>query len=684
MNKLYASLKGIAFLILLMVGKVGMGQQPTFSWAKSVGGTNDERGYSISTDAAGNVYTTGRFYGTTDFDPSAGNYSLTSVGNADIFISKLDASGNFIWAKQMGGTSDDWAVSIAIDGSGNIYTTGWFDETADFNPGPGSFNLVSTNYGFPDVFISKLDASGNFVWAEHIGGILYDNAWSIAVNSSGDVFTSGHFSGTTDFNPGAGVYNLTSGPGFDMFISKLSASGNFVWAKITHSSDNTYCFSIALDALGNVLTTGLFSGTNDFDPGAGTYTLESTTGVQDIFICKLDASGNFVWARKMGGINYVEYDKGYCVKADANGNVYITGKFQGTTDFDPGVGVYNLTSAGDDDIFISKLDASGNFVWAKRIGGSGTDQGISLAFDQLSNVYTTGYFQGTTDFDPGIGTHNISSNGNSDIFISKLDVSGNFIWAQNIGSVNPDGGQGIFVDLLGNICVTGYFSGTADFDASALTYNLTSLGGNDVFVVKLGQTTLPLHLLTFTAKKANNTNLLNWTTAQEVNTDLFEIERSYNGREFNKIGVVKANGMNGQYSYTDNNPTTTPNSKPQTIFYRLKMLDKDGKFEYSPIRQLTINNSQFTINIFPNPTHNKLQIQIDSDKKTTLKIDIITQDGKIVLNSNMAATVGSNLHSINITALQSGTYILRVTSFNPPLEGREAYEQSVVKFEKAP
>ncbi len=274
----------------------------------------------------------------------------------------------------------------------------------------------------------------------------------------------------------------------------------------------------------------------------------------------------------------------------------------------------------------------------------------------------------------------------SDVFFQKLDNSGNFLWAKNLGNnLNDFAAGSLAINNYNELIAVGRFRDTADFDPTDSIYNLTTSGYGTLFILKWNQkTTFPLHLLTFTAKRANTTNLLNWTTAQEVNTDLFEIERSYNGREFNKIGVVKANGMNGQYSYTDNNPTTTPNSKPQTIFYRLKMLDKDGKFEYSPIRQLTINNSQFTINIFPNPTHNKLQIQIDSDKKTTLKIDIITQDGKIVLNSNMAATVGSNLHSINITALQSGTYILRVTSFNPPLEGREAYEQSVVKFEKAP
>ena len=112
------------------------------------------------------------------------------------------------------------------------------------------------------------------------------------------------------------------------------------------------------------------------------------------------------------------------------------------------------------------------------------------------------------------------------------------------------------------------------------------------------------------------------------------------------------------------------------------MIDKDGQFTYSPIRQITINNSQLTISIFPNPAKDKLQLQIESSKKLALIMDILTQDGKVVLSNHILAAEGSNLRSINISALQRGTYFLRVITLNPPSEGREASEQTVVKFEK--
>ena len=481
-------LQKVLFVCMLaLFGLSNNANAQALQWAKAMGGADPDNGYSIALDGSGNVYTTGYFVGTVDFDPGAGVANLTSaspdIGYSDIFISKLDASGNFVWAKAMGGPNYDYSYSIAIDGSGNVYTTGYFYGTSDFDPGAGVFNL---NSGFDsDIFISKLDASGNFVWAKAMGGADSDKGSSIAIDGSGNVYTTGCFFGTADFDPGAGVFNLTEAGYGDIFISKLDASGNFVWAKAmgdTMSPDIGY--SIALDGSGNVYTTGYFAGTVDFDPGAGVFNLTSA-GDRDIFISKLDASGNFVWAKAMGGANS-EYS--YSIALDGSGNVYTTGYFFGTADFDPGAGVANLTYAGNDDIFISKLDASGNFVWAKAMGGSATDLGYSIAIDGSGNVYTTGYFEGTSDFDPGAGVFNLTSAGYYDIFVSKLDASGNFVWANAMGGADSDYGSSIALDGSGNVYTTGYFEGTADFDPGAGVANLTSAGGGDIFVAKYFQT----------------------------------------------------------------------------------------------------------------------------------------------------------------------------------------------------
>jgi len=350
-----------------------------------------------------------------DFDPGSGTFNLNSPGSFDIFISKLDAAGNFIWAKQMGGPGEDVSYSISLDASANVYTTGYLNGTAEFNPGPGTFNLISA--GGIDIFISKLDSAGNFVWVKQIAGTFGEIGNSIAIDALGYVYTTGSFTGTVDFEPGPGTFNLSSAGDDDIFISKLDNAGNFVWAKQMGGTDEDISFSISLDSSGNVYTTGYFEGTVDFDPGIGTFSLTSVGG-DDIFISKLDSAGNFRWAKQMGGANF---DGGNSIGLDASGNVYTTGYFEGIADFDPGVGSFDLTSAGFYDIFISKLDTAGNFVWAKQIGGTRSDNCNSIILDAFSNIYTTGSFMETVNFNPGAGTFNLTSAGNSDVFILKLN-----------------------------------------------------------------------------------------------------------------------------------------------------------------------------------------------------------------------------------------------------------------------
>src|SRR5260221_174489 len=278
-------------------------------------------------------------------------------------------SPSFEWAKSMGGIAYDFGTSIVVDASGNVYTTGSFYGTVDFDPGAGTFNLVSS--GLEDIFVSKLDAAGNLLWATNMGGALNDRGNAIAVDGSGTIHITGYFDGPADFDPGSGTFSLTA-PGFDVFILKLDGAGNFVWAKTVGGVVDNRGISIALDGLGNVYTTGHFSD-GDFDPGPGIFNLTSNNSSNDIFILKLDASGNFVWAKAMGGNSSNE--EGRSIAIDESGNVYTTGYFSGQSDFDPGAETVTLTSAGLFDIFISELDAAGNFVRAIDLGGTLDDSG---------------------------------------------------------------------------------------------------------------------------------------------------------------------------------------------------------------------------------------------------------------------------------------------------------------------
>lgn len=477
--------KNICLMLIVFGLKYSSIAQPNFVWANQLGGTGSDIGYSIASDPWGNVYTTGYYSGTVDFDPGPGVFTLTSAGATnDIFIYKLTAIGNLVWAKSIGSTGDDLGLSISVDAAGNVYTTGQFQGIVDFDPGVGIVSFTSSgNY---DIFVSKLDVSGNFVWTKCVGGTGIDYSMGVALDVSGNVYTTGSFPATVDFDPGAGVFNLVSTGFDDIFVSKLDASGNFAWAiTMGGAGGNDRGLSIALDGSGNIHTTGQFQGACDFDPSISVYTIQASgQGGTDAFISKLNATGNFVWATSIGGPNQ---DIGTSIKVDANSNVYTTGSFMGGADFDPGAGVYTLTCAGFTDVFISKLNVSGNLVWAKSIGGTITDNALSIAIDGSGNVYTTGHFNSTADFDPGPGVFNLTPGGNQDVFVSKLDVLGNFAWAVRMGSSSDDRGHSITVNSSGNILTTGYFNSTVDFDVGPAVFNLTSAGGNDVFIQAINQ-----------------------------------------------------------------------------------------------------------------------------------------------------------------------------------------------------
>jgi hypothetical protein len=475
-------------------------QTPSFEWAKKLGSpTTYNQGNALAVDHLGNVYTTGQFRNTSDFDPGAGTFNLTSAGTEDVYISKLDNDGNFVWAKSIGSTGFDEGWGIAVDPTGNVYISGHFQNTVDFDPGAGVENHTA-NSG--DIFVIKLNTNGDYQWGASFGsgGIGDEYGYGITTDASGNVYTTGVFVSMVDFDPGSGVSNLVAAGQYDVFVSKLDTDGNFVWAKRIGGTQADNGKSIALDASGNVYTTGFFRGTADFDPGATSFDITSTSIQYDIFVSKLDPSGNFIWAKNMGGVND---DQGQSVAIDPTGNVYTTGHFNGIADFDPNAATFNLDAGSSQiDIFISKLDASGNFVWAKGIGNNAPNPnfGRAITTDALGNVYSTGAFYGLVDFDPGAGVFNLLTAGDNDIYISKLSPTGDFIWAGSIGYVNDDddSGRGIRVDGTGNIYATGDYrginaSGNTDFDPGSCVFNLT---GQAAFILKLNPTSTASHTIT--------------------------------------------------------------------------------------------------------------------------------------------------------------------------------------------
>ncbi len=321
----------------------------------------------------------------------------------------------------------------------------------------------------------------NYQWAYRVKGFYDQQTRSVATdNISGAIYTTGLFIWNTDFESASPLVSLWGG--HDIFIQKFDQAGNQIWVKKVGTSSVDSGMSVSVDSNGDILISGYFSGTADFDPGVAVYNLTSANGM-DIFILKLDSNGDFIWARSLSGATGDDYSRS--VTTDIANNVYLTGVFTGTIDFDPGVGVTNLSSLGGNDIFVLKLDSNGNFSWAVSYGGTQDDEGYSLAVDDSQNVFITGNYNGTVDFDPSPNINNITSSGQNDIFIQKLDINGSFVWTESFGASLDDSGKSITVDPLGNIYITGDFRGPIDFDPSASSYILDAGFYTDVFILKL-------------------------------------------------------------------------------------------------------------------------------------------------------------------------------------------------------
>jgi uncharacterized repeat protein (TIGR01451 family) len=470
-------------LLFVFILSISISKSQNFEWAKLIRSTGNNDCRTVAQDTAGSIYYAGQFDGTADFDPGPGIFNLTSAPNDDIYIVKLDSAGNFIWVKQFGGAGYDFVNSISLDDSMNIYFTGTFEDTADFDPGVGIYNIVSA--GQRDIFVTKLNSNGDLIWAKQIGSSGYDFGRYVYLDSS-SFFLLGDFNGTVDLDPNAGVLNATSSGGADMFISKFDLNGNLIWAKKFDGTSDDNAYKMDLDPSGNILMTGIYWGTTDLDPGVGVQSFIATGTGRDIFVVKLDPNGNYIWAFGLSGPG--AFDLGSAIKTDASGNVYYAGRFDATIDFDPGPGVLNLSTPGIsyENIYVSKLDPNGNLVWAKSMNCNSSAQVTDIQLDSLNNIYATGDFYGTNDFDTGAGTNNISASG-CDAFIFKLDSLGNSIWAGSMkGTGGVTFGYSLLRDKKNNLLMAGTFTWTIDANPNVGVYNL-GVSGFNVYLIKLNQ-----------------------------------------------------------------------------------------------------------------------------------------------------------------------------------------------------
>ena len=430
-----------------------------------------ESGRGIALDSAGDRYITGSFTSSVKYK-SILEPALTSAGAADIMVVKQDSDRNILWAVRAGGTGKDEGRSIAVDGGGNVFVVGMFTAQADFG------SLKATSAGKGDIFLAKLDSAGMFQWVKKAGGAGDDKARAIALDSSGNIYITGSFTGQAKF----GSFTLTStkdsssNDTADFFVAKLNSAGTFQWAKGVGGVGADGGNGVAVDSkTSESYITGDFVGSVSF----GSTKLISA-GDGDIFVAKLNSAGTFAWAKGVGGKGA---DEGNALALDAKGGLRVTGTFNGTATF----GSTTVTSCPPilgsgttQDIFVASLSAnSGTFSWVLAAGGAGKDGGNGVAVDFMGNSHITGQIGDGV----AMGGFFLSCTGVRNLFVAELDPAGKVVRAAAplIPIPGDTVGRGSAVDSYGR----GYHVGAFNLAAAVGKTVVGADGISDLWVLSL-------------------------------------------------------------------------------------------------------------------------------------------------------------------------------------------------------
>lgn len=549
--------KKFLFSSLFMIGTLAYQQthaQIAFNWANKSKGLQNERASQNISDGLGFTYITGSFEGTVDFDPGIGELNLSSLGETDAFIQKLDPNGNLCWVKRLGGALKESGTAIALDVNNNVYIAGVFEGTADINPDDvEEFN--QTSVGLSDVFLIKLDSDGHFSWGNSYGGSDIESARAIKVDRDENIVIVGDFTGECDFNPSIDETNNLSSTKIDVsfvkngYILKLDAKGNYTWAKAINGNGKVNINSVDSWNSSNYYFIGTFEKTTDFDPNQGITSL-TPMALQDVFILKLTFSGDFVWAKQFGAECPDEAAK---MVIDRDENIYFTGSFGAGGD-PLVVGHYTLqidmdpsrqgrdirTGTSYVNFYVTSFDKDGNYRWSYTLGAnrnpgkfSRSMSGYSLDIDINNSIYVIGSINGNADFDPGTGINSINNIGSTASTMFLLKLTGNGVYQGAVGIKGVDATilpSSVAVDDFSNVYVSGHFNKTVNFNPSASAiFNLSSevMSTFDVYNAKYSTVNMGSRLND--ESKTDLEKTLDWAMYPNPSIDIVHIQTNESG-----------------------------------------------------------------------------------------------------------------------------------------------------------
>lgn len=585
------------------------------------------------------------------------------------FIGVNVKAQTFDWVKTTGNATNDYATKMTTDVAGNIYTLGSYSGTIDLDPSAGTLNVTSA--GGTDIFIQKFDALGNFINGISIGGPGNDVGSSILIDNNGYTTVAGVFEQIIDLDPspaqnGHAVYNF--GTSKDFFIVKYDDLA-YAFSKAIGGAGEDIVNGMDVDSNNNLILTGIYRGTVDFNPNISVNNSLTTTSGGEAYVLKLDTNLDYVWAKSfvttdaVGGIGKV-------VKVDNNDAIVVAGTFRGTADFDPNAGVQNEISETNFSAgFVVKLTTSGNYSWKAVLNNVNNNQaGITyasthetflqdFAVDSNNNIVVVGSFRGrNVDFDPSAGTVNI----NSDIHVQstpaistykntgylwKLNSSGQYVWAGaiKVGSSSYVSGADTFpyaitFDQNDDFYFSGHFRTYIDLNPASGTSFLTSTANNDVFIGKFNGTT----------------NALIWARSYGGANNVYTNDMKISGTKLLLLGSFVAT-----VDFDPNSGTQNITSQGGNDSYLLSLT------ETSLLSSTSFNN--FDFEIYPNPVSTDLNIQTQLEY---FSYSIYSIEGKVLQFGK--SEVGQT--TINVSTLPSGMYLIDILS--------DTNERSIQKFLK--
>ncbi|OYU93139.1 MAG: hypothetical protein CFE21_21710 [Bacteroidetes bacterium B1(2017)] len=482
--------------------------------------------------------------------------------------------------------------------------------------------------------------------------------WSLSCsNTNGKIFVAANIAGSVGFAT-SGTFSTIQFGGNDLLLYSFDEFGNRIWSTYYGGSGDEFYFSIKSNKLGQSFVSG-FTTSSTGMVTAGAH--KSTATGLDGFIAKFDSTGNRIWGTYFGGNNY---DSIWNLELDTSNNIYICGTTNSTTGIATTGAYQTVGSQTAPKAYISKFNALGVRQWGTYYGGNLKSKGTQLAIDLNGNIVLAG----TTNSTTGIATANTSQTtltGVYNAFLAKLNPSGTArLWGTYFGGNKSEIINDVFINQVDEIYITGETISTTGFATPGAHQTVGNTNYSNSFIAVLSPYGgMPVTWESFEVNAFNDNSItkaiLNWNTASESNNDYFTIERSYDAENFESIGSIKGAGNSNKlsrYSFKDELPFKTVQAN-QEVYYRIKQTDLDGKFDYSQVRKLSLQESQIPIKIFYQ--NNQPIIDWGTNQSENCQLELINLAGQIVWQTNINSANQFTQTPITYKGME-GIYLLRI------------------------